>query len=225
MGTVQIPFLTTECARLYLEGSRDKTAPWEESAASRIEAFVYETSDIRKGLKVLIDGVPYTVVDFQFVKPGKGNAFTRTKMKNLITGAVIDRTYKSGEKLEPAEMEDRAMQYLYQDGEGYHFMDQQSYEQVSIPEDVVGDAKNWLLENMECMVSVFSGRPVSVSVPNFVELEVAHTDPGLKGDTVSGARKPATLSTGAVINVPLFVNTGDKLKIDTRTGEYVERVK
>jgi elongation factor P len=186
---------------------------------------VYETSDIRKGLKIVIDGVPYAVVDFQFVKPGKGNAFTRTKIKNLMNGNVIDRTYKSGEKLEPAEMEDRNMQFMYQDGEGFHFMDQQSYEQMAVPADVVGDAKDYLLENMMCMVSVFSGRPVSVAVPNFVELEVAHTDPGLKGDTVSGARKQATLTTGAVINVPLFVNIGDKLKIDTRTGDYVERVK
>ena len=186
---------------------------------------MYETSDIRKGLKIVIDGVPYAVVDFQFVKPGKGNAFTRTKIKNLMNGNVIDRTYKSGEKLEPAEMEDRNMQFMYKDGEGYNFMDQQSYEQMAVPEDIVGDAKDYLLENMMCMVSVFNDRPVSVSVPNFVELEVTHTDPGEKGNTVTGARKQATLSTGATINVPLFVNIGDKLKIDTRTGDYVERVK
>ncbi|HEX7927906.1 MAG TPA: elongation factor P [bacterium] len=186
---------------------------------------MYETSDIRKGLKIVIDGVPYAVVDFQFVKPGKGNAFTRTKIKNLMNGNVIDRTYKSGEKLEPAEMEDRNMQFMYKDGEGYNFMDQQSYEQMAVPEDIVGDAKDYLLENMMCMVSVFNDRPVSVAVPNFVELEVAHTDPGEKGNTVTGARKQATLSTGATINVPLFVNIGDKLKIDTRTGDYVERVK
>lgn len=186
---------------------------------------MYETSDIRKGLKIVIDGVPYAVVDFQFVKPGKGNAFTRTKIKNLMNGNVIDRTYKSGEKLEPAEMEDRNMQYMYMDGEGYHFMDQQSFEEMGVPEDVVGDAKDYLLENMNVQVAVFSGRPVSVTVPNFVELEVAHTDPGVKGDTVSGARKQATLTTGATIHVPLFVNIGDKLKIDTRTGDYVERVK
>ena len=186
---------------------------------------MYETSEIRKGLKIVIDGIPYAVVDFQFVKPGKGNAFTRTKIKNLMTGAVIDRTYKSGEKLEPAEMEDRNMQFMYADDEGYHFMDQQSYEQMSVPKDIVGDQSNYLLENMDVSISVFQGRPVSVQVPNFVELAVAQTDPGMKGDTVSGAKKQATLTTGAVINVPLFVATGDVLKIDTRTGEYVERVK
>jgi elongation factor P len=186
---------------------------------------VYETSEIRKGLKIVIDGIPYAVVDFQFVKPGKGNAFTRTKIKNLMTGAVIDRTYKSGEKLAPAEMEDRNMQFMYADDGGYHFMDQQSYEQMSVPKDIVGDQSDYLLENMEVFVSVFQGRPVSVQVPNFVELAVAQTDPGVRGDTVSGSKKQATLTTGAVINVPLFVNTGDVLKIDTRTGEYVERVK
>jgi elongation factor P len=186
---------------------------------------VYDTSEIRKGLKIVIDGVPYTVVDFQFVKPGKGNAFTRTRIKNLMTGAVIDRTYKSGEKLEPAEMEDRNMQYMYKDSEGYHFMDKQSYEQMAVPADVVGEAAKWLLENMGVTISVFQDRPVSVGVPNFVEIAVSHTDPGLKGDTVSGSRKIATLASGATLNVPLFVNTGDVLKIDTRTGDYVERVK
>ncbi len=186
---------------------------------------MYETSEIRKGLKIVIDGIPYAVVDFQFVKPGKGNAFTRTKIKNLMTGAVIDRTYKSGEKLAPAEMEDRNMQFMYADDGGYHFMDQQSYEQMSVPKDIVGGQSDYLLENMEVFVSVFQGRPVSVQVPNFVELAVAQTDPGVRGDTVSGSKKQATLTTGAVINVPLFVNTGDVLKIDTRTGEYVERVK
>jgi elongation factor P len=197
----------------------------EAPASILTEAFVYETSEIRKGLKIVIDGIPYAVVDFQFVKPGKGNAFTRTKIKNLMTGAVIDRTYKSGEKLAPAEMEDRNMQFMYADDGGYHFMDQQSYEQMSVPKDIVGDQSDYLLENMEVFVSVFQGRPVSVQVPNFVELAVAQTDPGVRGDTVSGSKKQATLTTGAVINVPLFVNTGDVLKIDTRTGEYVERVK
>lgn len=185
---------------------------------------MYDTSQIRKGLKVEIDGVPYTVVDFQFVKPGKGNAFTRTKIKNLMTGAVIDRTYKTGEKLKPADMEDRHMQYLYKDADGLHFMDQQSYEQVSIPAEVVGDDADFLLENLVVDVLLFQGRPVSISLPNFVEIEVAHTDPGLKGDTVTGARKQAQLVTGGTINVPLFVETGEKLKIDTRTREYVERV-
>jgi elongation factor P len=184
---------------------------------------VYDTSDIRKGLKIVIDGVPYTVVDFQFVKPGKGNAFTRTKIKNLMTGAVIDRTYKTGEKLEEADLEDRPMQYLYKDDEGFHFMDQQSYEQVRVPKEVVGDDQDFLLENTVLNVLMFQGRPVSIALPNFVEIAVEHTDPGLKGDTLTGATKQARLVTGGAINVPLFVETGDTIKIDTRTREYVER--
>jgi elongation factor P len=186
---------------------------------------VYETSDIRKGLKIEIDGDPYVVVDFQFVKPGKGNAFTRTRIKNMMSGAVLDRTYKSGEKLKPATMEERTMQYLYKDETGHHFMDQESYEQHVIPEEVLGDDARFLLENANVAILMFNGRPVSLSLPNFVELEVVETDPGLRGDTVSGARKPATVTTGAVIQVPLFVERGDRLRVDTRTGEYVERVK
>jgi len=185
---------------------------------------VYDTSDIRKGLKIVIEGVPYTVVDFQFVKPGKGNAFTRTKIKNLMTGAVIDRTYKTGEKLEEADLEDRAMQFQYKDDDGYHFMDQQSYDQVMVPKDVVAEDGDFLLENLVLNVLMFQGRPVSISLPNFVEIKVSHTDPGMKGDTVTGAKKLAQLETGGTLNVPLFVETGDTLKIDTRTREYVERV-
>jgi len=186
---------------------------------------VYDTSQIRKGLKIEIDGDPYTVVDFQFVKPGKGNAFTRTKIKNLVTGSVLERTYRSGEKLKEASLDERTMQYLYQDETGYHFMDQDNYEQVAIPADVIGDDARFLLENLVIPVLLFHGRPVSIGLPNFVELEVVETEPGVKGDTVSGARKPATMNTGAVINVPLFIERGEKLRIDTRTGEYVERVK
>ena len=186
---------------------------------------MYETSDIRKNLKIQIDGDPYMVVDFQFVKPGKGNAFTRTKIKNLITGAVLERTYKSGEKLTPAVLEERTMQFLYQDESGFNFMDTGSYEQISIPVDVVDTDANYLLENLEVGILLFKDRPVSLSLPNFVELEVTDTEPGVKGDTVSGAKKPATLETGAVIQVPLFIERGEKLRIDTRTGEYSERVK
>lgn len=186
---------------------------------------MYETSDVRKGLKIQIDGDPFVVVDFQFVKPGKGNAFTRCKLKNMITGAVLDRTYRSGEKLQPASMEERNMQYLYNDESGYHFMDQQSYEQVAIPGDTLADEARFLKENLEVQVLFFEDTPISISLPNFVELQVTETEPGVKGDTVSGARKPATLETGAVINVPLFIERGEKLRIDTRSGEYVERVK
>jgi len=186
---------------------------------------VYDTSDIRKGLKIEIDGDPYAVIDFQFVKPGKGNAFTRTKIRNMMTGAVLDRTWKSGEKLKPATMDERNMQYLYKDEGGFHFMDQQNYEQLALSEGEVGDDAKFLLENSNVSVLLFNGRPVSLSLPNFVELEVVETDPGVKGDTVTGGRKPATLETGAVIQVPLFIERGEKLKIDTRTGEYSERVK
>jgi len=186
---------------------------------------VYETSDIRKGLKLEMDGDPWVVVDFQFVKPGKGNAFTRCRVKNMVTGAVLDKTWKSGEKLKPATMEERQMQYLYQDESGFHFMDQQSYEQVTLTKDEVGDDAHFLLENSDVAVLLFNGRPISISLPNFVELEVVETDPGVRGDTATGGRKPATMSTGAVIQVPLFIERGEKLRIDTRTGDYVERVK
>jgi len=185
---------------------------------------MYETSDIRKGLRVELDGGPFVVVDFQFVKPGKGTTFTRTKIRNMINGAVIDRTFKSGEKLKPADTEDREMQFLYRDGE-FHFMDNSNYEQVSLEISVVGDASNYLTENMMIEVSFYKGRSIGLTLPNFVVLEVTETAPGEKGNTVTGASKPAMVSTGYTVNVPLFVNEGDQLRIDTRTGEYVERVK
>jgi len=171
-----------------------------------------------------MDGDPFVVVDFQFVKPGKGTAFTRTKIRNMISGAVLDRTYKSGEKLKPADTEDRQMQFLYNDGE-FHFMDNNNYEQVSLESSAVGDAVNYLTENMLIEVGFFKGRSIGLSLPNFVVLEVTETAPGEKGNTVTGASKPAVMSTGYSVNVPLFVNEGDQLRIDTRTGEYVERVK
>ena len=171
-----------------------------------------------------MDGDPYIVLEFQFVKPGKGTAFTRTKIRNLISGAVIDHTYKSGEKLKPADTEDREMQFLYSDGD-FHFMDNNNYEQVSLESSVVGEAVNYLTENMMIEVSFFKGRSIGLSLPNFVVLEVIETAPGEKGNTVTGASKPAVVSTGYSVNVPLFVNEGDQLRVDTRTGEYVERVK
>ena len=185
---------------------------------------MYETSDIRKGLRFEMDGDPYIVLEFQFVKPGKGTAFTRTKIRNLISGAVLDHTYKSGEKLKPADTEDREMQFLYSDGD-FHFMDNNNYEQVSLERSVVGEAVNYLTENMMIEVSFFKGRSIGLSLPNFVVLEVIETAPGEKGNTVTGASKPAVVSTGYSVNVPLFVNEGDQLRVDTRTGEYVERVK
>ena len=186
---------------------------------------MYETSDIRNGLKVEIDGAPWTITYFQFVKPGKGCAFTRTKMKNLITGSTLERTFKTGEKLEPAQVEEFPMQYLYSDGESWHFMNLETFDQVAIPEAGVGDAKNYLVEEMEVNVLFYKGNPVSIDLPNFVELQITYCEPGVKGNTAQGGTKPAELSTGLTVNVPLFIENGEWLKIDTRTGAYVERVK
>jgi elongation factor P len=185
---------------------------------------MYDTSDIRKGLKVLMDGNPYTIVEFQFVKPGKGAAFTRTRFKNLLSGAVIERNIRSGEKLEPANVDERQMQFLFREGEDFVFMDQSTYEQTHVSTDVIGDDARWLKDNLECAVLIFNERPVGVTLPNFVALRVTASEPGIKGDTSGGATKPATLETGTVINVPLFIKEGETLRIDTRTGEYVERV-
>jgi elongation factor P len=184
-----------------------------------------DASDLRPGLKLLIDGQPFIVVERQFVKPGKGAAFTATKLKNLLTGRNIDRNIRSGEKLEEADIEDNQMSFLYKEGEDFVFMDQQSYEQTHLAKDLVGDDWRWLKDNMVCNVMFWNGRAIGLTLPNFVELRVTHSEPGVKGDTSSGAVKPATLETGATINVPLFVNETDLLRIDTRSGEYCERVK
>ncbi|MCS6797900.1 MAG: elongation factor P [Myxococcota bacterium] len=185
---------------------------------------MYDTSDIRKNLKIQIDGVPFTVIEFQFVKPGKGQAFTRTKLRNMMTGAVIERTFKSGEKLQPADLEERHMQYLYPEGDSYVFMDQTTYEQLSLPAEQLGDGRYYLLDGTVVSVLFFSGKPIGVTPPTFVEMKVVQTEPGFKGDTATGTTKPAKMETGLEVQVPLFVNEGDVLKIDTRTGEYVERV-
>ncbi|GAB5544840.1 MAG: elongation factor P [Sandaracinaceae bacterium] len=186
---------------------------------------MYDTSDIRKNLKIVIDGYPYAVVDHQFVKPGKGQAFTRTKLKNMITGAVLEKTFKSGEKLEKADMEERQMQYLYPDGDQWVFMDTTTYAQLPLGAEVLQDTPSYLQDGMMVDVLFFSDKPIGVTPPTFVELEVTETEPGFKGDTSSNITKPATVTTGKIVNVPIFVNIGDVLKIDTRTGEYVERVK
>ena len=167
-----------------------------------------DTSDLKKGFKILIDGQPYSVVESQFVKPGKGQAFFRTKLKNMVTGAVIDRTYKSGEKLEQADTEERRMQSLYPDGDAWVFMDTQSYEQLTVSNAQLGDTAYYLLDGTECEVMLFKNRPIGVTVPNFVELTVSETEPGFKGDTSSNTTKPATLETGLQVHVPLFVNPG-----------------
>ena len=186
---------------------------------------MYEAADLRKGLKIELDGDPYTIVYFQFVKPGKGNAFTRTRLKNMITGNVLDRTYKTGERLEPAALEEHDMQFLYKEGDRHHFMNNTTYEQVELDDDHVGDAANWITENTSVKILYFREQPIGVTPPNFVELEVIESDPGLKGDTATGATKPATLASGATVNVPLFVEQGEVIRVDTRTGEYVSRVK
>ena len=184
-----------------------------------------DTSDIRKNLKIEMDGEPWIVVDFQFVKPGKGQAFIRTRLKNMITGNVMDKTYRSGDKLEEAKIDERQMVFLYTHGDRYTFMDNQTYEQIEMLEDQVRDATKFLTENMNLEVLFFNNRPIGLSLPNFVELQISETEPAVKGDTVSGATKPAKLSTGHVLNVPLFLNTEERIVVDTRTGEYVERVK
>jgi elongation factor P len=181
------------------------------------------TADFKKGLKIVFDGEPYAIVDFQHVKPGKGGAFVRTKLKHLRLGRVIDNTFRSGEKVELVDFEDKRMQYLYRD-DRYHFMDTETFEQVSLSEDDVGDAREFLKENTEVEVLYIDGSPVAVELPNFVELAIEKTDPGVRGDTAQGGTKPATLETGAVVQVPLFLNEGDIVRVDTRTGEYLARV-
>ncbi len=186
---------------------------------------MFETSDLRKGLKIEIDGEPYVVVNAEFVKPGKGNAFTRCKLKSLVSGSTMDRTWRSGEKIDKAQMEEKAMEYLYSGDDEYHFMDTETYEQVSLPGAGIGDAASFLTENLPVSMLFHNNKPLSIELPNFVELEIVETEPGIKGDTKSNAAKPAKMSTGAIVNVPMFLNEGEMIRIDTRTGEYVERVK
>ena len=179
--------------------------------------------DLRSGVKVELDGTPYVVTDYQWVKPGKGGAFMRTKLKNMKTGAISDRTFRTEEKLQKAEVEDRKVQFLYHDGDAYHFMDTQSFDQFTIGEKELGEASGFLKDGMIISVLLYRGEPVDVVLPTFVELRVVETDPGFRGDTASGGSKPATLETNAVIQVPLFINVGDLLRVDTRSGTYVER--
>ncbi|NDY41866.1 elongation factor P [Dissulfurirhabdus thermomarina] len=186
---------------------------------------MYDSSDLRKGLKIDIDGEPYIITEFQFSKPGKGQALYRCKLKNMITGFTMDRTYRSGDKFKPADLEEVRMQYLYRDGEGFHFMNTKTYDQVTMREEALGEARNFLMENMEVDVLLFQGQPIDITLPNFVELTVTRADPGVRGDTATGATKPVTLETGYEVQVPLFIEEGEVVRIDTRTGAYVERVK
>ena len=185
----------------------------------------YNTSEFRSGLRIILDGDPFIIVDNEFVKPGKGQAFKRTRIKNLKTGRTVDKTFKSGESVEAADVVDTDMQYLYSDGEFWHFMMPDTFEQYAADEKAVGDAKNWLKEQDVCQITLWNGSPLIVAPPNFVELEITETDPGLRGDTASGGVKPAKLVTGAVVRVPLFVEQGATIRVDTRSGEYVSRVK
>lgn len=186
---------------------------------------VLTASDLRKGLKLEIDGEPYIVTDFEFSKPGKGQALYRCRLKNMITGSQFDRTYRSGDKFNSADLEEQEYQFLYTQDNSYHFMNTSNYEQIELTSQTVGDAVNFLTENLVVSILLFEGRPIGISLPNFVTLRVVQSDPGIKGDTAQGATKPATLETGFVIQVPLFVEQGEALKIDTRSGTYVERVK
>ncbi len=185
----------------------------------------YSTNQFRSGLKLLIDGIPYSIIDNEFVKPGKGQAFNRVKLRNLKNSKVIERTFKSGETVEGADIVELEMQYMYNDGAIWHFMDSKTYEQYEIPDPAVGDAKLWIKEQDVCLVLLWDGAALSIEPPNFVVLQITETDPGLRGDTSGGGGKPATLETGAVVRVPLFVQNGEFIKVDTRSGEYVSRAK
>ncbi len=186
---------------------------------------MYDTSDFKKGLFIEIDNIPYQIVEFQHVKPGKGNSFTRTRIRNLMLDTTVDRTFKSGEKVGIPDLEKKKIQYLYADGNnGYQFLDMESYEQIMLEPKQVGDAKNYLIENLELDLLLFNGKPITLDLPNFVSMLVTYCEPAVRGDTVSGGAKPATVQTGLNITVPYHIKQGDVLKIDTRSGEYVEKV-
>ena len=185
----------------------------------------YSMNELKLGLKITVDDLPCSIVDLDFVKPGKGQAFTRVKIRFLKTGRVVERTYKSSDSISSADVTDIEMQYLYNDGDYWHFMVPDNFEQYAIATNIVGDAAKWLKGQDLCTVTLWNNEPISVLPPNFVVLSIAETDPGLKGDTSGGGGKPATLETGAVVRIPLFVQTGELIKVDTRTGEYVSRAK
>jgi elongation factor P len=185
----------------------------------------YSTNEFKSGLKIILDGDPYSIVENEFVKPGKGQAFNRAKIRNLKTGRVIERTFKSGDTVQGADVVDIEAQYLYSDGEHWHFMSQSNFEQYHVGEAAMNDARQWLKGQETCILTLWNNEPLAVAPPNFVVLQIVETDPGVRGDTSGGGGKPATLETGAVVRVPLFVQTGELIKVDTRTGEYVSRVK
>jgi len=186
---------------------------------------MYESGDLRKGLKIEMDGDPYVIVQFEFVKPGKGQALYKCKLKNMLTGAQFDRTFRSGEKFNESNLEEYEMEYLYSDGNSYCFMNTSTYDQEFLTEDQITESKAFLKENTVCNILFFKEKPIGVSLPNFVDLKIVEVDPWVKGDTTSGSTKPATLETGYIVQVPPFVEEGELIRIDTRTGYYVERVK
>jgi len=186
---------------------------------------MYSTNEFKSGLKLMIDGDPYSVIENEHVKPGKGQAFNRVKLRNLKTGRILERTYKSGDSVEGADVVEVSLQYLYNDGEMWHFMDPDSFEQYMADTKAMTDAAQWLKSEEECVVTLWNGVPLTVAAPNFVTLKITETDPGLRGDTATGGSKPATLETGAVVKVPLFVEEGELIRIDTRTGAYMSRAK
>lgn len=186
---------------------------------------MYNASDLRKNLKIQLDNEPYVITDFQFSKPGKGQSLYRCKLKNMITGGQLDRTYRSGDTFEPANLEERRMQYLYNQDDEYYFMDVETYEQSMLKSEQVGDAKNYLTDNLEVDILFFETTPIGITLPNFVDLTVTQADPWVKGDSVSGDSKPVTLETGYTLRVPPFIEEGTRITLDTRTGEYVTRVK
>jgi len=184
---------------------------------------MYTTTDFRNGLKIEFEGGPYTIVYFQHVKPGKGGAFVRTKLKNLKTGAVLEHTFRSGDKVDKPDLEEREMQFMYREGNAFHFMDTASYEQIYLDTDHMGDAANYMIENLSVKILFYRGEPIGIDLPIFILLTIAETEPGIRGDTVSGSTKPAKLESGALVQVPLFLNEGERIKVDTRTGTYIER--
>jgi len=186
---------------------------------------MYSSSDLKKGLKIMIDGEPHIITQFDFTKPGKGQALYRCKLRNMITGSLFDRTYRSGESFEPASLEECDMQYLYQDESGYVFMNTRTFEQTTLTEEALGDSKYFLIDNMEVKILMFGERGIGITLPNFVELRVTKSDPWVKGDTAQGNNKPAQVETGYNLQVPSFVDEGELIRIDTRNGEYVTRVK
>jgi len=186
---------------------------------------MYETSEFRRGLKIEIEAKPYEIIEFMHVKPGKGRAFVRTKLRNMLNGRVVDRTFRSGEKVGRPDLQERQMQYLYKEGGNYCLMDNETYDQVYFPEEHIGESKSFLVENETVTMMLLNEQPIGIELPIFVKLSVSNTTPGVKGDTATKVTKPATLETGAVIPVPIFINVGDRIKVDTRTGNYVERVK